>query len=345
MYSCKFHGPREVLHTEIKRGPQCRRQRTSGEAPPRVQTGNSRPSNDFLIATIHNVMTKESIRAAMLNLHQRPIAYYPVYRRITGSTPGGILLSQLMYWFAAVGGREFHKTDEEIMDETGLTANELRGGKSKLKKLPFCRIRLKGVPPKTRYWIDLHSLFREIHEIDLVKSNKLISSNPGNQISEIQQNITENTTENTTENFLSKDTPVGGKNKIDFSADAWIKTRDYMIKKIQEERIYLQMMEGAARANNWQGSEEERNEIIGDYLRNLQEDGKFFEIQVPRSENEEVRFWGKILPGIGRYMKASVRRKKGGINKNGKNQNHGRKNGKIISDDIYAKARAERGIR
>lgn len=133
------------------------------------------------------------------------MAYYPIYRQITGSTAAGILLSQLMYWFSAVHGREFYKTDQEIIDETGLTDNELRNAKNKLRALPFIAINVKGVPPRTRYLVNSEILFREIHEIELVKSTKSISLNPLKLNREIHENITENTTENTTEKINKKE--------------------------------------------------------------------------------------------------------------------------------------------
>jgi hypothetical protein len=52
-------------------------------------------------------------------LNQKPIAYYPIYRQITGSTTAGILLSQLMYWFSVKD--KFYKTDADIIEETMLT--------------------------------------------------------------------------------------------------------------------------------------------------------------------------------------------------------------------------------
>jgi len=85
-------------------------------------------------------------------LNQRPIAYYAIYRDITNSTTAAILLSKLMYWFNK--NDQFYKTDKDILKETHLTVNELRGAKKILKKLSFIDISLKGVPAKTTYSID-----------------------------------------------------------------------------------------------------------------------------------------------------------------------------------------------
>jgi len=85
-------------------------------------------------------------------LNQRPIAYYPIYREITGSTTAGILLSQLMYWFSKKD--KFHKVDQEIQEETLLTKKELENAKKKLKDLVFITITREGIPAKTYYEIN-----------------------------------------------------------------------------------------------------------------------------------------------------------------------------------------------
>ena len=134
-----------------------------------------------------NISTKILARA----YRQRPIVYLPIYRQITGSTTAGIMLSQLMYWHDKMQGKEFWKTDEEIMDETALTKNELRGAKKTIKKLPFVNIERKGVPCRTFYKIDedginecIIGMIDETCETSLVNSTKLVSLNSLNKISE-----------------------------------------------------------------------------------------------------------------------------------------------------------------
>jgi hypothetical protein len=109
-----------------------------------------------------------------------------------------------MYWYSAVNGRAFYKSDAEIMEETMLTANELRSAKLRLKSLSFMNMYLKGVPARTHYEIDADLLFSEINKSSLVKSTKLDKLNPLNSYSEINETITESTTENTTKNTTKK---------------------------------------------------------------------------------------------------------------------------------------------
>ena len=137
------------------------------------------------------------MKEILIKLNQRPIAVYPIYIKLTGSVTSGLLLSQIMYWYSAVNGRLFYKSDAEIMEETMLTANELRIAKLRLKSLSFMNMYLKGVPARTHYEIDADLLFSEINKSSLVKSTKLDKLNQLNSVSDINETITENTTENT----------------------------------------------------------------------------------------------------------------------------------------------------
>ena len=136
----------------------------------------------------------------LIQLNQRPIAVYPVYIKITGSVNAGLLLSQLMYWYGAVNGRTFYKSDAEIMEETMLSESELRTAKNKLKLLSFIEIKAKGVPARTHYTINSQLLISEINNFSSAKSTKLKKRNQQNYDSEINETITENTQENTTYN-------------------------------------------------------------------------------------------------------------------------------------------------
>ena len=144
------------------------------------------------------------MKEILIKLNQRPIAVYPIYIKLTGSVTSGLLLSQIMYWYSAVNGRAFYKSDAEIMEETMLTANELRSAKLRLKSLSFMNMYLKGVPARTHYEIDADLLFSEINKSSLVKSTKLDKLNPLNNVSDINETITESTTENTTKNTTDK---------------------------------------------------------------------------------------------------------------------------------------------
>jgi hypothetical protein len=119
-----------------------------------------------------------------------------------------------MYWYSAVKGRKFYKSDAEIMEETMLSLNELRGAKSRLKELPFIMITLHGIPAKTHYDINVTLLINAINENTLVKSTKLNKLKSQKYNGEINECNTENTTDNTSENT----TDISFENPSDFTA-------------------------------------------------------------------------------------------------------------------------------
>lgn len=141
-----------------------------------------------------------NVKNVMLQLHQKPIAYYPVYRDLTGSTTAAILLSQLLYWYSACGGRKFYKSDSEIMEETRLTEKELRGAKNALKASSFINITLEGLPRRTFYDFDLTDLFVQLGKTSAAQ--KAAQGTPKGRDSRRQKGdtITENTHKSTTKN-------------------------------------------------------------------------------------------------------------------------------------------------
>ena len=86
-------------------------------------------------------------------LNTAPIAFFPAYKIIMGTTSGGIVLSQLMFLFGAHGPTIYHQ-DSQFMRETASTPKELKNAKISLKKLPWLRVFLKGTPARTHYEID-----------------------------------------------------------------------------------------------------------------------------------------------------------------------------------------------
>ena len=124
------------------------------------------------------------MKQILRELNQRPIAYYPVYRNITGSTTGGILLSQLMYWFAKKD--KIFKTDAAIMEETFLTKKELENAKKLIKNLDFITVSREGIPAKTYYEIDWKKFEKALdfsskkEESSNNQTGKQVSTNGGN---------------------------------------------------------------------------------------------------------------------------------------------------------------------
>ena len=156
-----------------------------------------------------------SVRKMMIELNQRPVSYYPIYRKLTGRLTAGVLLSQILfhwsYWAQHEGRDKFHLTDAQLMEETGLTPDEFKLAKRALKALGFLKITREGVPARTYYEVDAEALAQAIRDLesDTGKSRELDGGNPPSQMVEIpptrlgvyQQTInTETPTETPSEN-------------------------------------------------------------------------------------------------------------------------------------------------
>lgn len=134
-----------------------------------------------------NGTRREQMTQALRLLHQRPIAYYPAYAQLLGSVTSGVYLSQVMYWWAAAGD-DFYKTDAEMIQETYLSAGEIRTAKKQIKAMGCVAIKAKGVPPVTHYTVNIEQLFEKLASLpNFVKSTKLILSNQQNQNCEINK--------------------------------------------------------------------------------------------------------------------------------------------------------------
>jgi hypothetical protein len=153
------------------------------------------------------IMKNKEIANVMLALNQRPIAVYPVYIHITGSVAGGVLLSQLMYWYSNTK-KEFYKTDADFISETHLTVTEFRNAKKAIGELPFINIQRKGVPARTFYDVNLEGLLVAIHEtssqVTYEQGKRLPTNKRGGNLPTITENTHKNTTETTTTAFSNE---------------------------------------------------------------------------------------------------------------------------------------------
>jgi len=132
---------------------------------------------------------------------ERPIAYQPIYAKITGSITSGILLSQIVYWWHTMREDEFYKTDEEWCDELSMGLYELKSAKKRLQEMGIITLTRKGVPAKTYYELDEEILITLITSYG--KNPQLDVGKTTNKSEEKPTTITiytENTTETTTEN-------------------------------------------------------------------------------------------------------------------------------------------------
>ncbi len=134
----------------------------------------------------------------------RPIAFNPAFKKITGSTVAALMLSQAWYWSKRTSDDNgwFYKTVSEWEDETGLTRSEQETARKHLKGI--MEVELRGVPATLYYRLDKAKIlellgvqFAETLQTRLPETSELVSDNPANI------NSTETTTENTQRDFVA----------------------------------------------------------------------------------------------------------------------------------------------
>lgn len=94
------------------------------------------------------------------DLLDRPIAFNPAYKRLTGSTNAALFVSQCWYWTKITTDPDgwFYKTRADWMEETGLTEDELDGARKISRGLGITEENLKGVPATLYYRLNKEKL-------------------------------------------------------------------------------------------------------------------------------------------------------------------------------------------
>jgi len=199
----------------------------------------------------------------------KPIAYMPIYAKITGSVTSGILLSQIIYWDSVMDHAEFYKTDKEFSNDLSMGIDELAGAKSKLKKLGIIEIERKGQPAKTHYKLNIDVLialitsYRKNRQLDIGKTDNLMSE-------KLTTNITETTTKTTTKTTLlpKKYSSLQDITDIDIKeiADRYKVTIGFV--KLQKEKLENYCESFGRRYKNYKSAL--RNFVLGDIQKNIE---------------------------------------------------------------------------
>jgi len=97
-------------------------------------------------------------------LQSKPVAYYPDFAAISGSTNAGVLLSQLFYWKDKESDPDgwIYKTQKDWQTEIYLTRNEQETARKKLRENGILQERLKGNPAKLYYKIDFDVIIERL---------------------------------------------------------------------------------------------------------------------------------------------------------------------------------------
>jgi len=136
----------------------------------------------------------------LLNLfskfNERPIAFMPIYAKISGSISSGLLLSQLCYWAKVMRYKEFYKIDRELMEETTLTERQIRTSKNNLKKLGLISTKLKGIPAKLYYTVNIDKIIEILSENEKEDNNINKIQETKEEVKEELRELTENVIQN-----------------------------------------------------------------------------------------------------------------------------------------------------
>ncbi len=145
------------------------------------------------------------------HLLDRPIAFHRAFVTLTGSVTAALMLSQAVYWSKRVAeGRDgwFYKTQNEWLEETGMSRYEQESARKKLAK--YLKVERRDVPAQLYYKVDFEAitadLIAEIPQTGLGKNHNPECGIPPNfnKESEITTEITQardSETENKLKNF------------------------------------------------------------------------------------------------------------------------------------------------
>lgn len=152
-------------------------------------------------------MRDSNLKAIYRLLSDHPVCYHPHLAKLVGSIKGAIVLNQLLYWSdkGSLPNGWIFKTIDELQQETGLTRAEQQVGIRKCKELGVLKVKLRGIPAKRHFKLDIEYLMALI----AVETENLpqYGNFDAQQFALYKQRITDNTqreTHNSTQKHSSK---------------------------------------------------------------------------------------------------------------------------------------------
>lgn len=148
--------------------------------------------------TVLKAISKGRLRMELDEVAGQAVAVYPAFRKVLGlNAAAAQFLSQAIYWTERKADGWFYKTNAEWLDELGLTAEEVKGARRKLKALGLLAEQRKGIPPKLHYRVDTVRLMAllsgEKPLFDSGKTPELKVVKPAQRTEENPRDNTENT--------------------------------------------------------------------------------------------------------------------------------------------------------
>lgn len=104
--------------------------------------------------------------APWLDILARPVAFHPVFVKLTGSVNAALMLSQALYWSKKTKDTDgwFYKTETQWEAEIYLSRREQQVARKRLKGCGFWIEKRKGNPAHLYFRIDLHDLeYKLVH--------------------------------------------------------------------------------------------------------------------------------------------------------------------------------------
>lgn len=158
----------------------------------------------------------------------RPVAFYPGLKRVTKSTTATILLCQFIYWIGKGEAKDgsVYKTSKELENETGLTYEEQKTARARLKEIGLLTEKYARLDHTVYFKIDtnkLDALWASSQCHDGEQANDTMANTA---LTDSLNSNTENTSKITTENILpekesGKPEPIRVHCDIDGIPDDW----------------------------------------------------------------------------------------------------------------------------
>lgn len=92
----------------------------------------------------------------------KPVAFRPILKRITGNYCAALMLAQLMYWAPKAADEWIYKTDAEMGEEICASEDELQSARARLVKLKFIETKRIGLPAKMHYRVNFEAIITTI---------------------------------------------------------------------------------------------------------------------------------------------------------------------------------------
>ena len=95
-----------------------------------------------------------------------PIAYYPIFARVLGGVEAGLFVSLFFSWYDKRHNPEewIHITQDEILEETGLTRRNQETARRCLRSLGVLEEQRAAIPARLTYRLNLDVLAALVNE-------------------------------------------------------------------------------------------------------------------------------------------------------------------------------------